>query len=264
MNGSEWPAVWPQFERPKFLSGDSEGLFKFEGLGRFGAEVRERSARMADAGFGPQLCEEEDGYARYGIVDGRVPTVADAPDLLEQIAEYCAWRARIFAAEPPLTDELEHMIRTNAREGLGEDVELPELRVERPVIADGRMHPYEWRLTPQGRLIKLDAASHGDDHFFPGPTDIAWDLAGAIIEWRMGHSATEFLLENYRKMSGDDCRARLPGFILAYTLFRLGYCSMAAESLRGTDEEVSFQKELKRYRAIAWEQVQKRCESRRA
>jgi hypothetical protein len=249
LNGAEWPAVWPQFERAKFLSRDGQALFKFEGLGRFGVEVRERAGRLAEAGFGPEASGEEAGYVRYGIIAGRVPT-GDSQDVIEQIAGYCAWRAS-FAAEPRSTGDLEQMMRTNAREGLGEELDLPELRIEKPVVPDGRMHPHEWRLTPEGRLIKLDGASHGDDHFFPGSTDIAWDLAGAMTEYRLEPAAANFLLQSYCRASGDDPRARMPGFLLAYTLFRLGYCAMAAESLRGSSEEMRFRRDVERYRAIA-------------
>ena len=57
------------------------------------------------------------------------------------------------------------------------------LRVLRPLIVDGRLQPWEWIVTRQGVLLKTDASSHGDDHFLPGPTDIAWDLAGVIVDW---------------------------------------------------------------------------------
>ena len=252
LDGEDWPAVWPQFERAKFLRADGKALFKFEGLGRVGTEVRQRSRSIADAGFGPGVGDEEDGYARFEVISGRAMTTARvSTGVIERIAAYCAWRAAAFAAEPRPTSELEHMIRTNAREGLSEDMDVPELQIERPVIADGKMHPHEWRLTRAGQLLKLDGASHGDDHFFPGPTDIAWDLAGAIVEWRLEPAATEFFLESYRGTSGDDARARLPGFLLAYALFRLGYCTMARESLRRTDEEMRFQREANEYRVLS-------------
>jgi hypothetical protein len=254
LDGAEWPAVWPQFERAKFLKADGRCLLKFEGLGRFGTVVRDRARQSADAGFGPEVYEEENGYARYEVVGGRVPATNDlSPALLEQMAAYCAWRTKAFVAESPSTDELELLIQTNSHEGLGEEAEVPELRIEKPVIADGRMHLHEWRITPEGRLIKLDGASHGDDHFFPGPTDIAWDLAGVIVDWQLQPAAAKFFMERYRLASGDDARARLPAFLLAYSLFRLGYCSMAAESVRTTDEETRFRREAHKYRVLSTE-----------
>ena len=252
LDGAEWPAVWPQFERAKFLSADHKTLFKFEGLGRFGAEVRERSQHLGEAGLGPAISEEQDGYSRYEVLNGKSLSAADVSrHVLEQIAAYCAWRFRNFPAEPRPGEELEHMIQTNAREGLDEEVDLPELLIARPAVVDGHMHPSEWQRGQDGRLLKLDGASHGDDHFFPGPTDIAWDLAGTIVEWQLSPAATENFLMSYRKASGDDAGTRLPGYLLAYNLFRLGYCTMAAESLRGTEEQMRFHREANRYRTIA-------------
>jgi hypothetical protein len=253
LNGERWPAVWTHFERAKFLSADHKALFKFEGFGPYGAEVRERSARIAESGFGPQIGDSEIGYARYALIKDSMLCATDVSEqVLEQIAAYCAWRVQIFPAETDAADEIEQMVRVNASEALDTDVEFFTPRIERRVIVDGRMHPHEWRLTRAGRLLKFDAASHGDDHFFPGPTDIAWDLAGTIIEWDLNGAATEHFLETYRKASGDDPGNRLPPFLTAYALFRLGYCSMATESLRGTGEEKRFECEIHRYRATSF------------
>jgi len=111
------------------------------------------------------------------------------------------------------------------------------LKLERAVIADGRMQPHEWIFTDAGEILKTDSGSHGDDHFYPGPTDIAWDLAGAIVEWRMTPGlATEFL-NLYRRISGDDANARIEDFIHAYTVFRWAYCKMAANAMSRTPEQ---------------------------
>ena len=48
------------------------------------------------------------------------------------------------------------------------------------------MGPHAWLRDENGRLIKTNGSVHGDDHFFPGPCDIAWDLAGAFVSiWGM-------------------------------------------------------------------------------
>ena len=65
------------------------------------------------------------------------------------------------------------------------------------------MMPYEWIAAPGAPPLKLDATAHGDDHLFPGPVDVAWDLAGAIVEWRMSASARRIFLDGYRHASGD-------------------------------------------------------------
>jgi hypothetical protein len=122
------------------------------------------------------------------------------------------------------------------------------LRSEAPIIADGRMQPHEWLLTESGRVLKLDGAEHGDDHFFPGPTDIAWDLAGAIVEWQMDAETQQAFLRAYRRASGDDAEQRVTSYLLAYTSFRMGYCKMAAEAMQGSEEEHRLLAAYARYR----------------
>jgi hypothetical protein len=128
-----------------------------------------------------------------------------------------------------------------------------ELRLEHPVIADGRMQPHEWLMTQEGRLLKTDSGSHGDDHFFPGPTDIAWDLAGAIVEWRMNEQQARGFIDRYRCVTGDEPLARINGFIRAYAVFRAAYCLIAANAMRGSDEEARLRRAAEEYKEMAAE-----------
>jgi hypothetical protein len=249
---SEWPAVWKSFERLKYLSlngHDERRLFKFAGLGHYGDAILEREKKVAAAGFGPMPREESDGFVSYPLMDGRSLAASDlSPTTLARLAEYCAFRQRVFAVELSELTALQQMADHNLRE-LG--LELPvELRLEHPVIADGRMQPHEWLLASDGELLKTDSGSHGDDHFFPGPTDIAWDLAGAIVEWQMNEQQTAEFLNQYRRASGDDASARIDGFIKAYTVFRLAYCLMAANAMNGSDEQPRLQQAADAYRSI--------------
>src|SRR5262249_4920702 len=50
-DGDNWPESWTQMERLKFISPDGRSLFKFEGMGPRGAEVRERAFVLAEAGL---------------------------------------------------------------------------------------------------------------------------------------------------------------------------------------------------------------------
>jgi hypothetical protein len=75
--------------------------------------------------------------------------------------------------------------------------------------------------------VKTDAIDHGDDHLLPGPTDVAWDLAGAAIEWALDAAETRGLLERFRALTGDDASPRLPSYRIAYASFRAGVCSFA-------------------------------------
>jgi hypothetical protein len=238
----EWPAIWTSFERLKYVSsnvdkGDDEPrLYKFAGLGHYGDDVYERELKVADAGFGPMPRQESDGFVSYPYVNGRSLSCRDiSRDVLARKAEYCAFRLRTFRVPLAELNALQQMAEHNLRE-LGLDSRV-ELRLEHPVFADGRMQPHEWLMTNEGRLLKTDSGSHGDDHFFPGPTDIAWDLAGAIVEWRMNEQQTRDFLDRYRCASGDEPSARMNGFIKAYAVFRAAYCLMAANAMKGSDEE---------------------------
>src|SRR3974390_1143501 len=105
------------------------------------------------------------------------------------------------------------MLRVNVFEEFGDQADVNGGEIARPVVADARMMPHEWLRDRDGQIWKTDLASHGDDHFYPGPTDVAWDLAGAIVEWRMDETANEVFLTRYRRLSGDDARTRLPFFL---------------------------------------------------
>jgi hypothetical protein len=244
-----WPASWISMERLKYRGRDGR-LLKFEGLGPYGEEVAARARTLAEAGLGPALRSAGDGYLSYEWIGGQPLSTADlTPDILVRMAGYCAFRTRAFPAAAG--DELAAMVRANHAAELGHDLER-ELRLPcpSPVITDGRMLPHEWCLTGAGRLVKVDGATHGDDHFLPGPTDIAWDLAGIIVEWDLSGDAQDHLLAEYRARSGDDARERIDDYMLAYALFRLAYVKMAAGALRGSDEEPRLLREYQRYRGL--------------
>jgi hypothetical protein len=254
---ADWPAAWTSFERLKYLSAAEHGspkLFKFAGFGRYGEQVFERERRLSDAGFGPLPRLESDGFISYAFIDGRSMAASDllqngvAQRVLARLAEYCAFRLYAFSAEISDLHSLHQMAEHNLRE-LKLDVPV-ELQLKRAVIADGHMQPHEWLLTKDGQLLKTDSGSHGDDHFFPGPTDIAWDLAGAIIEWRMSGQQVKEFLDLYRQASGDDASARIDDFIKAYAVFRAAYCMMAANAMSGSDEHARLERAAADYKSV--------------
>ncbi|WP_437809525.1 hypothetical protein [Sorangium sp. So ce1078] len=248
---SRWPPSWTSMERLKCLSRDGSRILKFEGMGRYGAECLERARGVFRAGFGPEPRDEGQGFLSYPWLPGRPLQAGDLSDaVLERLADYCAFRASAFPVPTPATDEIITMARTNFSLEMGN--ELPgelHLEIARPVLVDGKMDPHEWLGSASGELFKVDASGHGDDHFLPGPTDIAWDLAGAIIEWRMAPGARRAFLERYRRRSGDDPERRLPAYLLAYALLRLGYAAMAAASLQDDGEARRLAAARHRYRA---------------
>jgi hypothetical protein len=102
------------------------------------------------------------------------------------------------------------------------------------------MLPHEWIATPT-RLFKVDALDHHDDDFWPGCRDIAWDVAGAIVEFGWSGAERAAFLTEYERASGDRAiAARLPFYIAAYLAYRIGYTSLAADTLAGSDEGVRF------------------------
>ena len=47
---------------------------------------------------------------------------------------------------------------------------------------DNRLHVWEWLIRPDGRLLKTDALDHHAAHDLVGCQDVAWDVAGAVVE----------------------------------------------------------------------------------
>jgi hypothetical protein len=222
---------WAQSERAKHLFPECQELFKFIGLPPYGDRPVLIASSLADAGFSPQVLGFADGYLVFRWQAGRRFDALQDEAPVERIASYLVERTRSFAASSASSEELSLMVRTNVAEALGR--ELPssfELEIERPTFVDGRLSPCEWLATPDGQILKTDSSDHGDDHFFPGPCDVAWDIAGAISEWELDATATELLLRRYRAGSGDDAGPRLPAYVVAYSAFRLGWAELALVS----------------------------------
>jgi hypothetical protein len=247
-NGGTWPAAQPQHERRKYLRrcGSDAHLYKFAGYGRYGKERLERARHLAADGLTPPVEGIEHGFLITRFLRGTPAT--PGPDLFDAVAAYLAHVRRSFpAAEAaPLTD----MIRVNVEEALGErSLDLTD-RTACIVWQDGRILPHEW-IESSGRIYKTDAADHADDHFFPGPQDIAWDVAAAEIEFGTGSVA-----QRYARLSGDhDIHRRLPFFRLAYLSFRTGYTCMAAQSLAGTSDGTRFARLREWYRGLLAREV---------
>jgi hypothetical protein len=250
-----WPASFTQTERRKLLMPGAR-LAKFEGLGRVGRAAHARACALEGAGLGAAPHDEGDGFVSYPW-EGAPLSLSDLDaEVIERLATYCAIRPSLCpaAASTVRTSELEQMATTNLELAFGGDMHVahaPSLVVVRPAFVDGRMAPHEWLRRPGRGLMKSDGTGHGDDLFFPGPTDIAWDLAGAIVEWRLGAGAAEHLVEAYQRSSGDDPRARLPAWTRAYAAFRLAFTMVGMNAARGTRDESRLAREVAGYRRIA-------------
>jgi len=251
--GVPWSATWPQLERLKYLSRDSSAVFKFEGYGPYGETVRRREESLSESRFGLKYLGQTSGFGSHPLLREPEMSAADvSPAFLTHMARYCAWRTIQFKTD--VSDrhvhQLETMAATNLESEFGCLLDL-RLPVERLAICDARMQPSKWRAAGDDSWVKLDASTHGDDHFFPGPTDIAWDLAGACVEWNLTGQCRQSFLNEYRRASGDKPFTRLPEYELAYVAFRLAWCRMAASSVQGTEDETRLLREYQRYRSAA-------------
>jgi hypothetical protein len=253
--GTSWPAVHLQHERRKAATRDR--WFAFAGLGRFGKQALELQTALADAGFTPRPLALEQGMLVREMAEGAplVATDADRPTL-ERIAAYLSHRAHHHQVTTDDRAALTDMALANLGEAGG--AELAHAAEQRlassgfpgdapSVVLDGRMQPHEWLRTRTG-LLKVDVTDHHADHFFPGCGDIAWDLAGALVEFGLSGDGTDGLIRRYVALSGDrDVGRRLPGYTVAYLAFRLGYASLAAHTLLGSDDGVRFARLSRQY-----------------
>lgn len=240
--------VWPQEERVKFLARNGRWLYKFSGLGRANAEAAERSRALADHGFSVSAVCEGEGWLRLPWQAAR--PLQDAECRTEVWARwagsYFAFLRSAFAAGPPQppSAELQAMTAANVRALAG--APPPPLPPEAPPVRlDGRVMRHEWAVRADGSYAKFDALDHGDDHFFPGPADIAWDLAG--VEAEFGDTCAQAVIAAYESRSGDrELLARLPWYRVAYAAFRTAFAAFAQE-LVGSADAAGFRREYSRY-----------------
>lgn len=249
-----WPAVQPQHERRKYRFANSHadgGWLKWIGLGRYGAAHRTRAMLMADWGFAPKPIDSAHGFLTLPHVVGRPLHLDSRPrGIVQVMADYLACIAsdcRGSTGASSARFEIAQMLRENVEDGIGSSWmrSVSQLiRSSHPIDAraiivrpDARMQPHEWIETPSG-FVKTDGFEHHDDPFFPGTTDIAWDVAGTCIEWRLTRFEEEAFLARYRVRSGDQSIAnRLPFFRAAYAAFRLGYATLAGDALAESTEQ---------------------------
>lgn len=249
---AEWPPVHPWQERRKFLGETREDrtwLVKFAGLGRRGTDALARARRLAGAGFSPEPAGLAHGFLVERWHGGARPldlASIDRDRLIERLAEYLAFRAKAFrAAEPGASpDALLAMAAHNAGEALGPEAGRAVLRwrpvlprlaaLVRPVGTDNRLHAWEW-LEVDGRLLKTDAVDHHAGHDLVGCQDIAWDVAGARVEFALNVDEFACLTRRIRAL-GVAADPDLVAFMrLVYAAYQLGAWTMTADSVSGQE-----------------------------
>ncbi|EIM24978.1 hypothetical protein [Microvirga lotononidis] len=265
ISGGEWrrhryqdEASWPpsilQQERRKFLARGSgkSWMVKFAGLGETGSRKLRMARRLHEAGFAPAVAGLRHGFlVQIWHEDGRSldQITFDRDRLIGQVGAYLGFRARQYpaAGQPGASlGELRHMAVYNAQQALGDDVgafldrSLPppdnlEGQVRR-VWSDNRMHLWEW-LVSRDRLFKADALDHGSAHDLIGHQDIAWDIAGAVVELNLSESETARLCTIVERESGYPVAPELLAFLIpCYCAFHMGASLMAAGAIGGAEE----------------------------
>ena len=162
--------------------------------------------------------------------------------IVDHLGRYLAIRAnldvegRAGASIAALAD----MLAVNAGEALGADAGREAAARWRPHAAtlaamvrrrltDNRLQAWEWLVTPDGRLLKTDAVDHHAGHDLIGCQDIAWDVAGAIVEFDLDGDEAARVTRAVRGATGRAVPPALLGFATdAYLAFQIGACDLAA------------------------------------
>jgi hypothetical protein len=268
-----WPPVCPPFERLKYRVTTAHGwrfLWKFAGLSLApggAATMAERAAArmttLARLGFGPWPLGVVEGFVVARWVEGRPLTQADADaGTLAHIGRYLARTAgpSLSAGEAEEhSARLMEMLYWNTREALGEAAAARARRFyercgraavagRRHAYGDGHVSPHEWLRRPDGGLVKVDSDGHDIDPTVVGRQSIAWDVAGALVEWGLNETAAAPLLEAFHAAGGDPlCPAEIAFHRLAYAAFRAGQCQLCADACEAAERR-RLRRAYERYR----------------
>jgi hypothetical protein len=255
-----WPPAAPVVERLKFRLTGPQGRFvaRFAGLGATGEGKLVAARRLHAAGFTPEplgLCR---GFLLERWVEGG-RLGAWNRRMLAHLGRYLGFRAGALTAcgDGAGLAELGRMAVHNAAQlggpDLGDRVAARLARIDRlgglvPVRIDGRLHPWEWLRAADGRLCKCDALDHATAHDLVGCQDIAWDVAGAIVELGLSEPAAEALRRAVGDAAGGPVSTEaVAAFRLCYAAFQGGLWRMAGES--GPEGAPRTERQVRRYLA---------------
>jgi hypothetical protein len=241
----DWPPAHVQQERRKYLLETRSGrwLLKFIGLDRCGRGKFALARALYEAGFGPEPIAARHGFIVERWWQAASPAVlTERQRLIERLALYLGFRARHFvvgSGHGASLDKLADMLVHNAAKSLGAAAAGPLERFRRmcqplsvkvtPVATDNRLHRWEWIIRDDGSILKTDAIDHCSAHDLIGCQDIAWDIAGAIIEFDFSSPESEDLSARVQNICGRTVSRELIDALLpCYLAFQLGYYSLAA------------------------------------
>ncbi|HEX8447941.1 MAG TPA: hypothetical protein VF649_15175 [Sphingomonas sp.] len=231
---ARWPAVAAQQERRKYLvrRGGRRWLLKFAGLGAEGARKLDRARRLAAAGLVPPVHGLLHGFLIMDWLDGAADDAGPGP---MRVADYLAARQRLLPPPEARGAALADLAEM-ARHNLGRDI--PALagadRLAGRVVSvaiDGRMDGCEWI-----GGVKADALDHDRSHDLIGAQDIAWDVAGAIVELDYGPEQIAVLLGRLESVLARAVDPALLRFYHpCYCAFRLGAATFARSAATPAD-----------------------------
>lgn len=259
-----WPPSQTSMEKRKFLMHTEQRslLVKFAGLDDLAHQKLRRSAMLGEAGFTPRCVGLTYGFiVEHWVKEtpGNLVAITKG-DVVDRVGRYLGFRARHL---PPLhggasLSELCSMSISNTCEALGEEgarkakaLVSNAARIERRlrrVDTDNRLHRWEWLVDSNRTMIKTDALDHNAAHDFVGCQDIAWDIAGAAVEFDLSAAETNRLAEIVGSEAGtntDEEVVRL--FELCYLAFQIGHWTNAAAAVADGDDRIRLEETIRRY-----------------
>lgn len=204
-------------------SGRSECRFliaKSVGWGWLGYHAFVAAGRLA--GFVPPILGLRDGilYSEW-LPSSRSVEQMDRDQVITRLASYVAARVRCL---PLHTEGLPDVERGDQHKGLTLLAaalskasgwkpaallqrarirhELARTPCPHPVLIDGKMRPQEW-IVAGGSLLKTDFEHHGLGKTELNITDPAYDLADAILHFKLSPAEERALVRQYTKQCGD-------------------------------------------------------------
>jgi hypothetical protein len=270
LSGGAWREAWPDADRPpanpsqerlKFRLTTASGVWlaRFAGLGAVGEAKFERARALHRAGFTPEPLALRRGFLLERWETGSVG-IGDRGPFVDHLGGYLGFRASAFPAtrqDGASVGELIEMARLNTAELLGPDAAAAVAQRLAPLAAaplkpchvDARLHPWEWLRTPDGLLLKTDAIDHSQAHDLVGCQDIAWDIAGAAVEYGLAAEEIARICDHVARA----CRRRpdprvVARFELCYAAFQAGLWRFA-EPAAEPDEQRRIAAHAQRYAA---------------
>jgi hypothetical protein len=246
----DWPAVVAAWERRKFLlrARGERFLVKFTGIGRIGEEKLALARLLHSEGMTPEPVGLIHGFIVERWCANAAP-LRDGDVSAREIARYIAARAKMLAAPSDSgasPAELSRMIRRNISLEFGDEAaqwfdfwQARSSQLDRRIVrvrTDNKLDRDEWLRSESREPIKTDALDHHQGHDLIGCQDVAWDVAGAIVEFDLDQQQSRVLIEDIEDSGVRVDRELLSFYRLAYLAFRLGQFRLG-ESMSGAAEQ---------------------------